>query len=360
MNRRAGFVFPTVLAVIAIMAIVAAASVMGARSALNAANQERLRAENDRNFDSAEARALFLTMAEPMGIGGVRVGGYRTTVREFAGFPPNPPPPGLNDPEYMGRFVPFDGRRWRVTVEGAREPFYVEFQDNAGLVDLNLAEPPAIALVLRYAGIEETRAATLADRLVDYRDQDREPRLAGAEAADYAAARRPAPADDRLVRPWEALAVLGWADALNADQRERLLDNVTSWAGGPFNPNTARPVSIAAYYGISIEAAESALHERGDTVYANATDFARAARLPLPETESGGASPGPVRWFRIRLGTANDRRQREVVVHLSPLDDVRPYWIVGRRWRYASEQPPTRDEIDALPDLPEPAGEPAR
>lgn len=357
---RGGFVFPTVLAIVAIMSIVAAASVMGARSALNAAAQERLRAQNDRLFDSAEARALFLAVSEPMGVGGIRVGGRKTTVREFAGFPGDAPAPGLNSPEYMGRFVAFDGRRWRLSVPDAPEPFYIEFQDNAGLIDLNTSDAYAVALALRSVGVAEDEAATLADRLLDYRDQDRETRLSGAEAADYAAARRPPPADERLQRPWEALAVLGWSDALGADQRERLLDEVTSWSGGPFNPRTARPLAIQAYYRVTPEVAAVALRERGETVDANATAFARRARLPMPEAERGDASPGPVRWFRMRLGTPNDRRQREVVVALTPLDDVRPYWIVGRRWRYAVEEPPTRGEIDAYPDLPESAGAAAR
>lgn len=57
--------------------------------------------------------------------------------------------------------------------------------DVGGRIDLNLAQPELIAGLLRAAGAGDM-ADSLADRIVDWRDTDDDPRPDGAEQADYA------------------------------------------------------------------------------------------------------------------------------------------------------------------------------
>jgi len=59
----------------------------------------------------------------------------------------------------------------------------------AGLIDLNAAEEPLLTQLLAVAGqLDHDRATSLAQRIIDWRDADDQPRPAGAENAAYAAA----------------------------------------------------------------------------------------------------------------------------------------------------------------------------
>lgn len=72
---------------------------------------------------------------------------------------------------------------WQVEMdEGLIE---IAADDIGGRIDLNLAQPELIAGLMRAAGAGDM-ADSLADRIVDWRDADDEPRPDGAEQADYA------------------------------------------------------------------------------------------------------------------------------------------------------------------------------
>ncbi len=64
----------------------------------------------------------------------------------------------------------------------------LSISDEAGRVNLNLANEALLAALLRGAGVTEDTAMRLADAIADYRDSDDLRRLNGAEAPEYEAA----------------------------------------------------------------------------------------------------------------------------------------------------------------------------
>lgn len=107
-----------------------------------------------------------------------------------------------------------DGTPRTVTVAGI--PVTVAATDAGGLVDLNAATPVLLAALFRAAGADAARAARLADAVADWRDTDGILHPQGAEAAEYAAARLPPPANRRFETVAELRRVLGLDDALYA------------------------------------------------------------------------------------------------------------------------------------------------
>lgn len=80
-----------------------------------------------------------------------------------------------------------DGRRYRWQFQGDRIDLHIV--DEAGKVDLNLADATLLAALLGAVGTEPAQAQQLAGAIMDWRDRDdlHQP-AGGAENADYAAA----------------------------------------------------------------------------------------------------------------------------------------------------------------------------
>lgn len=76
-------------------------------------------------------------------------------------------------------------------------------------LDINKAEPVQIAQLLELAGFDPDRAAMLADRIADWRDEDDLKHLNGAERGEYLAAGLAPPANRDFVTPLEIAKVLG-------------------------------------------------------------------------------------------------------------------------------------------------------
>jgi len=87
------------------------------------------------------------------------------------------------DPEQRWRT---DGTVYEVMFSEVR--LRIAVTDEAGKIDLNAASGDLIGKLLRAAGIEDDRAAALADAILDWRDPDDLHRLNGAEEDDYRAA----------------------------------------------------------------------------------------------------------------------------------------------------------------------------
>lgn len=100
-------------------------------------------------------------------------------------------------------------------------------QDAAGLVDLNAASPTQLAALITALGVEADTAATLADRIIDWRDEDDARSLHGAERTDYADAGLAAPGNRAFVTEAEVRQVMGVTPALS----ECLLPYLTTYSG---------------------------------------------------------------------------------------------------------------------------------
>ena len=146
-----------------------------------------------------------------------------------------------------------DGTAYRLDYgEGA---VVVRIFDEDAKVDLNVAPPELLAGVLRLLGLDDEQAEALADRIVDFRDEDDEPEPDGAEDPEYEAAGREGGALDRpLVTEAELLGVLGMSEALY--QRLRPLVTVYSGAEG-IDPSRASLDVLRAVPGMTPELAEA-------------------------------------------------------------------------------------------------------
>lgn len=219
-----------------------------------------------------------------------------------------------------------DGRldqRWRV--DGATMPFRfggidvaVEVQDQLGLIDLNAADGSLLKQLLQSAGLSDTDAATLTDRILDWRSPADQKRLHGASNAEYATAGLSYhPRHGPFQSVSELRLVLGISNALYA----RLAPALTVYNGRPaFDPNTAPATALRA-------------------LYLNSPD--QVARLIAERQQSAdalGSRPGVLspaislagRAFAIsakaKLGAK--RYRREAVVLLTG-DETRPYLVLA-------------------------------
>lgn len=109
-------------------------------------------------------------------------------------------------------------RRFSFRLDGAEVAVAIE--DEAGKVDLNEAPPELIDAALRAAGVRGADAARLADAIADWRDDDDERRLQGAEAGDYRRLGRTGPRNGPMPNLEELRAVAGFpAELLPALRR---------------------------------------------------------------------------------------------------------------------------------------------
>jgi general secretion pathway protein K len=85
-----------------------------------------------------------------------------------------------------------DGLSRRQEFEFEQARIVVRVVPLSGLVDLNSAGEPLLTdLIAVGGGVDRSRAATLAQRIIDWRDPDTQPQPDGAEDAAYAAAGSP-------------------------------------------------------------------------------------------------------------------------------------------------------------------------
>jgi len=130
--------------------------------------------------------------------------------------------------------------------------------DVAGKLDLNAADAPLLAALIRAVGASAERAEALAAALVDWRDADDFTQPQGAERAQYAAAGLPyAPKN----APFESVSELPLVLGMDAELYARLRPHVTVHSGLPLpDPRLATPAVLAAL-GMDVRTALS-LRER--------------------------------------------------------------------------------------------------
>ncbi|HSA79780.1 MAG TPA: hypothetical protein VLE23_03095, partial [Geminicoccaceae bacterium] len=147
-------------------------------------------------------------------------------------------------PDRRAHLIAFGEGRVRVTIA-----------DEDGKVDLNAAPPELLAGLLHQLGLEEDAADALADRIVDFRDEDDEPRPEGAEDPDYFAAGRDLGAQDRpFAVEGELLQVLG----MSRDLYQRMRPYITVFSGAEaVDPLRAPRLVLAAIPGMTEQLIEA-------------------------------------------------------------------------------------------------------
>lgn len=229
----------------------------------------------------------------------------------------------LSEPDRNLRWEP-DGTERTIAFGGAM--MTIRVTSESGRVDINRADPALIGgLIISLTGRNDL-AATLADRIVDWRDADDKKLPLGAERGDYGRAEPHQSIGDRpFVQPEEISRVLGMPREL----ADRMQPFITVWsADGRLNPTLASPETLAALPGIS----------PNDVAYliqlqkSNAPPEAIATAL-APVQRFVGTARGPA--YRIDVRIAREAVLaigRAQVVVVRGIDTGAPYRVLS--WRH--------------------------
>jgi general secretion pathway protein K len=143
--------------------------------------------------------------------------------------------------------------------------------DEAARIDLNVAPDTLLKSMMMAQGIEDDRAAHLAEAIADWRDPDDFKRPNGAEEADYrAAGLKYGPSNG----PFETVAELGRVLGMSADLYQRLAPVVTVYSRQPgINPLTASRDVLLALPNATSESVDAYIVQRTAAI---------AAKQPVP------------------------------------------------------------------------------
>lgn len=130
----------------------------------------------------------------------------------------------------------------------------ISIQDEAGKIDLNAAAEDLLQQLFEAIGLDEADAATLVDRLIDYRDSDEERRPSGAEDTDYQAANAGYGAKDR---PFERADELRRVLGMTTDIFARVAPLITVHSGQRGVDPDVAPADVLAVLGAASVVAET-------------------------------------------------------------------------------------------------------
>jgi len=162
--------------------------------------------------------------------------------------------------------------------------------DEAARIDLNVAPDVLLKSMLTAQGVDDDKAAHLADAIADWRDPDDFKRPNGAEDADYrAAGLKYGPANG----PFETVSELGRVLGMTPDIYARVVNLVTVYSRQPgINPNTASRDVLLALPNATPDTVDAFLVQRTAAV---------AAKQPVPPFPPAQAYISPrIPVWRIR------------------------------------------------------------
>ena len=151
-----------------------------------------------------------------------------------------------------------DGRMYPFVFDGAKVGISVISEN--GKVDLNAATPDILTKLFQLAGADPTRAATIAQAVLDWRSFAISPQQAQQRTAAYAAAGRSyGPRNGPFASVEELQMVLGMDPTLYA----AVAPYVTIWSGRPSpDPNTAPLLALATLPGMNLQQAAAMIAAR--------------------------------------------------------------------------------------------------
>lgn len=153
-----------------------------------------------------------------------------------------------------------DGRVRRLTLPGGAVRLAI--RDEAGRIDLNMADRALLGRLLQGVGVAAPRAEAMAARILDFRDPNDAVTGSGAEDPDYERAGLPYGAkDDRFASVDELAQVLG----IDPDLAQRLRPHVTVMTGSRgIDPAVATREALLAMPGVDPDQATRYLAKRAE------------------------------------------------------------------------------------------------
>jgi general secretion pathway protein K len=203
-----------------------------------------------------------------------------------------------------------DGRPRRIGFERAQITIRVE--DERGKIPINLIEDAEITTLLEAVGLDGPRLRIARDSFLDWRDDDEEPRLDGAENAYYRL-QRIRPRNGALLAIGELGRIRGFSPALV----DRLRPAVTvNFGSGSFDPRQAHPLALGVMLGGGNNSAAAIARARELDGQRTAFDFISDADLvgrPL-SIVSEAVLPSGARARRIAVIELTGTETRPYVV----------------------------------------------
>lgn len=218
----------------------------------------------------------------------------------------------LGQSEQAGRW-PVDGRPRTLTVDGT--VLSVTIEDERGKVPMNGADEIVLRRLFTAIGLPPGKEDALAAAIMDWIDDDDAPRMHGAEAQQYRAAKAGTlPRNGKFRTLDELLAVRG----MTPDIYARVAPAVTLFFGEPasFNPNTASPVAIMAMLGKTKDAAEVSARQDNELPQSR----------PALEISDDAPLTGRPLTVRVQADGFGGRIERTTIIQLTG-DPARPIWI---------------------------------
>lgn len=193
---------------------------------------------------------------------------------------------------------------------------YVRLQDAAGLVDANRADLTVWRRLAEQVGVPTDQRDVLADRILDFIDEDDFRRLNGAERFEYESAQREPPLNRTVESPRSLTAVLGWDTLLPGPMSERFLSALTVGATGRVNPNAASPAVLYAMLGVPPVAGEELVARRAES-FIDASQVGRFSTVG-PDILMFAVDPVTSPVLLVTLSDATTGRTERVRVTLTP------------------------------------------
>jgi general secretion pathway protein K len=173
----------------------------------------------------------------------------------------------------------------------AEVPLAISVSNEASRIDLNRADANVLKALLMVLGVPEDKAAALADRILDWRDEDDLVGLNGAEDSNYAAEGLPYGAKDG---PFTSVEELRQVLGVTPDLYARLAPELTVDSGTEqVEQQFASAAVLAALQGVPLADAQATVAER--------TQSQVPGGVP-GHTSAASGRGGPV--YRIRVARA--------------------------------------------------------
>lgn len=185
-----------------------------------------------------------------------------------------------------------------IRVPGSDRTFAVRLTDSAGGVNLNTASAEQLTRYFSARGVAEPGASTLADEILDWRDDDNIPRSRGAERGAYL--RR-----DIVIRngPLESIDELLYIPSMTRELLESVRDDLTLFGDGKVHAGSASHAVLLSLEDMTPATADRiiALRESGSLTESALHDalgmLSQAAELSLR------IAPSP--YLRVRVDTGD-------------------------------------------------------
>jgi len=227
----------------------------------------------------------------------------------------------LRNPDPDSRWMA-DGRKYEMEFGGAK--IEIKITDETGKIDINLANEELLTGLFASLGMSDDEASTLAQRVIDWRDNDNIKGFDGAEDEDYESEGYAYGAKDAL---FDTVPELQQVMGVSYEMYRQLEDAITVYSGSRnINLAYAGERALMALDGVEREDARQFIEEREQTEKGDA--------LPLlPNGQTSTARGGGVAFSIVAKATLSNGHWAELdaTIRLGGTVNGRPFRIM--RWR---------------------------